>query len=116
VLFWVLTGLASLALVLVVVNAALSVSNRSTQAEVNQRQQFINGNLQLTRVTETLVRTIAAAAYNTKDETLRNLLAQHGITYTITPNAPPAGAAAAGAAVAPYATAPGVAPAPEAPK
>jgi hypothetical protein len=106
-IFWTSTGLAALALVLVVVNAALTLANRSAQTEVNARQQFINANLQLSRVSETLIRTVAAVAANKNDDTLRILLAQHGITYTVNQN--PSGSA--GAAVAPYAT-----PAQEAPK
>ena len=59
--------------------------------EVNQRQQFINESIQLSRVNEALVRTIASAAVGAKDEPLRELLARNGISISINP----AGAAAA---------------------
>ena len=103
VLFWISSGLATLALVLVVVNAALTLGNRAVQQDVNQRQQQINANLQQTRQLEALARSIAASAYNTRDEKLRTLLAQHGITYTVTTNLPPSSAGAA-APAAPAAT------------
>ena len=87
-LFWVTTGLAVAALVLVVINAGLTLSNRSAQTEINQRQQYINQNLQASRVLEALVRALATASVNNKDEALRQLLTQHGITFTVTPSQP----------------------------
>lgn len=102
-LYRVTVGLSGLALVLVLVYISLVQDNRSVQTEVNRRQQFINQSIQLVRVSDTLIRALAAAAANGKDDKLRELLAQNGITINAagepekTP--PPASAAApAGAA------------------
>src|SRR5437660_8901172 len=54
--------------------------NRTVQAEVNRRQQFINQSVQLGRINEVLIRALAAAAVSNKDDRLRDLLAEDGIT------------------------------------
>jgi hypothetical protein len=92
--FWTTTLLAGAGLVLVVVDGALVLTNQTAQAEVNQRQQYITQSAQFARVQETLVRALAASAANNKDDQLRDLLAQHGISFTVNP---PAGSAPAGA-------------------
>jgi hypothetical protein len=101
-LYRVTVGLAGFALVLVVAYIALVQDNRSVQAEVNRRQQYINQSMQLARVNEALVRALAAAAVSEKDDKLRDLLAQNGITINAAGEperaqpataAPPAGAA-----------------------
>ena len=111
-LFWLSTIIASLMLILVVANAFIFVGNQSTQTEVNQRQQFINQTAALSRVYEALVRSLAQATASTNDERLRALLAQNGITVTVTPNPAPAGQG--GANPAPATAAPAN-PAPAAP-
>ncbi|HYZ43044.1 MAG TPA: hypothetical protein VE687_20800 [Stellaceae bacterium] len=73
-------ALSGLSLVLVVVYIILVQDNRSVQLQVNQRQQFINQGIQLGRINEALVRALASAAVNKKDDKLRELLAQNGIT------------------------------------
>ncbi|MBV8653849.1 MAG: hypothetical protein JO255_20490 [Alphaproteobacteria bacterium] len=87
-LYWVMTSLAGLSVVLVVVNGVIFLTDQSAQAEVNQRQQFINQSAQLGRVQEGLIRALALSAANNKDDQLRDLLAQFNISYTINP--PPA--------------------------
>jgi len=71
---------------LVVAYIILVQGDRSIQAKANQRQQFINQSIQLGRVNEALIRALAAAA--NKDEKLRDLLAQNGITINSTTGAP----------------------------
>ena len=83
-------GLAALTLVLVAGYIWLVQDNRSAQAEVNRRQTFINQSIQLGRVNEALVRALAAAAVDEKDEKVRDLLAQNGITVNPPAKAPPA--------------------------
>ena len=75
-----IVGLAGFSLILVVVYIILVQNNRSVQLEVNQRQQFINQSVQLGRISEALVRAIAAAAAAHNDDKLRDLLTQNGIT------------------------------------
>jgi hypothetical protein len=92
-LFWVSTALAGLSVVLVLSNGFLFLVNQEAQAAINRRQQFINQSAQLGRLNEALVRALATSAVNNKDDQLRDLLAQHGITFQITPPQP-AGASA----------------------
>ncbi len=94
-LYWSAVVFAGAALVLVVANIVLMTQNQGAQAEVNQRQQFINQTIQLNQVTQTLVRLIATAAVNNNDEKLRELLVQEGFTVTVNPAAPAAPAAPA---------------------
>jgi hypothetical protein len=89
--YWGAVGLAGLTLVLVFAYIILIQQNRSVQAEVNQRQQFINQSIQLGRVNESLIRNLAAPAINNKDDRLRDLLAQSGFTINATTPAPSSG-------------------------
>jgi hypothetical protein len=100
-------GLAGVTLVLVFFNVWFVLDTQARQAEVNQRQQFINQSMQLSRLNEGLVRAIATAAVNTKDEKLRQLLSDQGINVTFTPNAaaPPASAPSSPMASGPASTA-----------
>jgi len=81
-----LVALSGITLILVVAYIILEQDNRSVQAEVNRRQQFINQSIQLSRVNEALIRVLTAAA-NT-DEKLRDLLAQNGVTGKSATEAP----------------------------
>ena len=94
--FWILTGVAGATLVVVVVNLILFLGNRTIQIEGNNRQQFINQSIQLERLNREIVTALANLSVRDKDEQLRELLAAHGIVFTVNP--PPAAGAAAGAA------------------
>ncbi len=96
-----LVALSGMTLALVVAYIIFIQENRSVQAEVNKRQQFINQSIQLGRISDALIRALAAAAVNQQDDKLRELLAQNGITINPTTGAPekqatPAAAAPAG--------------------
>ena len=75
----VVLALSGITLILVLVYLSLSQQNRSIQAEVDRRQQFINQSMQFGRVNEALIRVMASVAVNDKDDKLRDLLAQNGI-------------------------------------
>jgi type II secretory pathway component PulM len=81
-----LVVLSGITLVLVIAYILLVQDERTMQAEVNQRQQFINQSLQLGRVNEALIRALAANA--AKDDKLRELLAQNGISINAVTGAP----------------------------
>src|SRR5712691_4686677 len=87
-LYRLLAALAGITLALVVAYIVLIQENRSVQAEVNQRQQFINQSIQLGRINDTLIRALAASAVNDNDDKLRELLAQNGITINPATGAP----------------------------
>ena len=78
-LYWLTVGLSGLTLAFVVAYMVLVQDNRTVQADVNRRQQFINQGIQLGRVNEALIRALAAAAVSNKDDKLRDLLADNGI-------------------------------------
>ena len=79
-LYWMTVALSAAAGALVVAYIILVQDNRTVQAEVNRRQQFINQSIQLGRVNEALIRALAAAAVSNNDDKLRDLLAENGIT------------------------------------
>jgi hypothetical protein len=94
----ILVALSGITLVLVVVYIVLIQDNRSVQTQINQRQQFINQSIQLGRINDALIRALAATAVSDKDDKLRDLLAQNGITINPTTGAPEREAAPAAAA------------------
>ncbi len=65
---------------LVVMNIWLFFSNRSTQVDVAQRQQFINESVQLNRLNTRMVQFLADLAVRTEDQRIRDLLMANGIT------------------------------------
>jgi type II secretory pathway component PulM len=85
-LYRLLIALSGITLVLVIAYILLVQDDRTIQAEVNQRQQFINQSIQLGRVNEALIRALAANAG--KDDKLRELLAQNGISINAVTGAP----------------------------
>ena len=99
-LYRLLVALSGITLLLVVAYIVVIQDNRSVQAEVNQRQQFINQSIQLSRVNDALIRAMATTAVSNKDDKLRDLLAQNGITINPTTGAPEREAAPATAAPA----------------
>lgn len=84
----IVLALAGITLILVVVYLVTTEQNRRVQAEVNQRQQFINQSIQFSRVNEALIRALASAATADKDDKLRDLLAQNGIAINPQTGAP----------------------------
>ena len=97
----IVLALSGITLILVVVYLSLVEQNRSVQAEVNQRQQFINQSIQFGRVNEALIRALATVAVNDKDEKLRDLLAQNGIVINPKTGAPVPAAATGAKPAAP---------------
>ncbi len=84
----VILALSGITLILVIVYLVISEQNRSVQSEINRRQQFINQSIQFGRVNEMLVRTLGSVAVSEKDDKLRELLAQNGITINPKTGAP----------------------------
>lgn len=90
--FWIVTLLALLGLGVTGANMAFVLQNRTAQADVAQRQQFVQQSLQLEQLYRDIVRVLAELGARNNDEQVRTLLAKHGISYTV--NAPAAAAAA----------------------
>ena len=78
-------GIAGVVLVLVAINISLFLDNRKLQLQSLERQQFINQSIRLSRVNAQLIRAIAGVSAQTNDAQLRELLAAHGVTFTVNP-------------------------------
>ncbi len=88
--YWIVTSLAALCLAIMVLNVTLSTLNRSRQAEVAQRQQYVQQSVQLEGLYREIVRALAELAARNNDDDVRVLLQRHGISYTVNPAAAPA--------------------------
>lgn len=84
--FNVLTGLAGLAVVLVLTNAVLITQNRESQAELAQRQQFIQQTVPLEGLYRDIVKALAEMAIKSNDRQVVNMLAAQGLSISV--NAP----------------------------
>ena len=81
--YWVLTGIGVLALVLVILNIVTAMTNADLRKEVNERQQYINQSVKLSRLHNQLVQGLAKLAAQSGDEALRAVLAKHGIRFSV---------------------------------
>lgn len=80
--------MAVLVLVLSIINLVFEVNNHQLQQRLVERQSFINDSVKLSRLNEGLIQNIANIAAVTGDEQLKQLLADHGIGFTIKPTTP----------------------------
>jgi hypothetical protein len=93
--FWAATALASLAVLLVVLNGWLVTSNAGIRNDVNARQQYINQSVQLSRLNQELVNELGGFALR-NNAAIKQMLAESGIT--VVGQAPAPGQAAPAAA------------------
>ena len=80
---WCNAGLAVLSLVFVVGNIVLHRTNLGLQDRLAERQQFINESIRLSRFNGELVQALATLSAQTDDAAIRELLASHGINFTV---------------------------------
>ena len=85
--YWIVTSLAALCLAVMVLNVTLSTLNRGRQAEVAQRQQYVQQSVQLENLYREIVRALAELAARNNDDDVRAMLQRHGISYTVNPAA-----------------------------
>jgi ABC-type transport system involved in cytochrome bd biosynthesis fused ATPase/permease subunit len=78
-----LTAVGALTLVLVIVNAVLFLGNRSSQLEVNNRQQYVQQSVQLEGLYREIVKALADLSVKNNDKQIRDMLASQGITVTV---------------------------------
>jgi hypothetical protein len=83
--YWphVITAAAAIAIVLLITDMVLVERNRILQAEVNSRAQFIQQTVQLEGLQREIVNAIANLAVRNKDEALKAILTQQGITINV---------------------------------
>jgi hypothetical protein len=84
---------------LVIVNMVMFEMNRTLQAQVNGRAQYIQQTAQLEALNREIVTAIANLATRNNDDALRTVLSQHGIT--INPAGPAVTAPQTGSSPAP---------------
>ena len=77
------TAIAALGVVLAVTNMVLFERNRALQAEVSSRAQFIQQSVQLEALNREIVNAIAGLAVRNKDDALKTILTQQGITFNV---------------------------------
>ena len=84
----------ALAVLLVVTNAALTLSNRAQQIEINQRQIYLQQSTSLETLYREMVKALADLALRNGDKRVLETLGSLGITVTVNPL--PAAASEAG--------------------
>ncbi|MDH3641019.1 MAG: hypothetical protein OES38_02930 [Gammaproteobacteria bacterium] len=80
---WCNAGLAVLSLAFVVGNIVLHRTNLDLQEQLAERQQFINESIRLSNFNGQLVQALATLSAQTGDAAIRDLLAGHGINFTV---------------------------------
>src|SRR5215510_3859033 len=86
--FLFLTVVGALTLLLVIVNAVLFLYNRSSQVEVNNRQQYVQQSIQLEGLYREIVKALADLSIKNNDKQIKDMLASQGITVTVGGQAP----------------------------
>ncbi len=97
--YWVTLTAATLSLILVLATGMMVSSNRVLQMQVAERSRTIDEGMRLSQLNSQIAQAMADVAVSQKDEQIRNLLSEHGITITANnENANGAAGNAAGAA------------------
>lgn len=81
--YWALWGLASLAVLALIVKVALSTQNTGLERDIVEKQRFVSQTVPISRLNVQLVQDIANAAARTGDPALEKLLARQGIQFEI---------------------------------
>jgi hypothetical protein len=80
--FYLLTFISATALGLVFVTTTLSASIGSMRSQLDERQQFINDSIVLSKLNVQLAQVLANLAVATGDEALKRVLWDNGITFS----------------------------------
>lgn len=81
--FNVLMVLGALALLLVIANGALFTTNRSEQAALGQRQQYVQQTVGLETLYREIVKSLADLAVKNNDRAILDMLGTQGISVTV---------------------------------
>ncbi len=93
--FNLLNVLALVAIALVIANGVLFKQNRGDQAELNQRQQFIQQTAPLEGLYREIVKALADLAIKSDDRAVLDMLGAQGISVTVNGPAPTSAAPSA---------------------
>jgi hypothetical protein len=80
--FYLLTGISAVALGLVFVTTTLSASISGMRGQLDERQQFINETIVLSKLNVQLAQVLANLAVATSDDELKQVLWNNGITFS----------------------------------
>jgi hypothetical protein len=80
---WFLTAISAVTLILALVDAVMTSSVRELQAEVAQRQQYLNESVTLGRLKTQIIQTLVRLSAESNDEAIRLLLAKNGVTFKV---------------------------------
>jgi hypothetical protein len=80
--FYLLTGISAVALGLVFVTTTLSASIGGMREQLDERQQFINESIVLSKLNVQLAQVLANLAVATGDDELKQVLWNNGITFS----------------------------------
>ena len=94
----VLLGLSAVFALAVLANLTMVGLNRSTQADLAERAQFIQQSAALERLNQEIIRALAELAVRNQDKDVTSLLHANGVTFTVNAPAPAAATAPAPAA------------------
>jgi pyridoxine/pyridoxamine 5'-phosphate oxidase len=83
--YWVVVALAGVALSLSIANAGLYFSNRSLQARINARVQYLRQSQSVGNVYQEIAKALANLAVEHGDKEVTALLAQEGFSIAPTP-------------------------------
>jgi len=93
--YWLLCNLGAVAIILVGVNVWLYDGNRTAQAEVSARAQYIQQTSPIGDLYQQMAKALAELAVKNHDDQLRAMLSQEGFTINLPPAAAPKSAAPA---------------------
>lgn len=86
--FWVLAAVTVALMGLSAYNLRLQANNAAMQRELAARQQIINEATRLSQFNTRFIQALANLAAQTQDQNIQQLLADHGVTYTVNQPAP----------------------------
>lgn len=81
--YWLLSGLGGAAFLVALLNIYLFQDNQTLREEISQRQQYINQTIQLSRLNNELIKSLAQLAVTNQDQQISDLLTSHGIVVTV---------------------------------
>ena len=83
--YWLVSALAAVAVLLVAVNAGLYFANRSAQATLSARAQYIQQSQSIGALYQEIAKALANLAVEHHDEDVKALLAGEGFTINPAP-------------------------------
>ena len=93
--YWATTAVGTCCLAVLSGNVVLAYNNKSTQADINMRQQYVQQSVQLEGLYREIVRALAELGARNNDNDVKAMLQKHGISYSVnSPTAAPAATAA----------------------